>query len=120
MLKIMYLNIFVQYIQIDEPLIPTTPYIRTSDRTEQFCILNELIGTFLQILKPVVAALPSDLNLVIHLCRGNGSCRLKLPYGYHEFLPVFAELKPQPNYLLLEWDDERSQSVEVLFHHLFY
>jgi methionine synthase II (cobalamin-independent) len=86
----------------------------STDRDEQFKIFKENVAIYLKILKPVVAALPSDLSIVIHLCKGNGSSHFQIPYTYHDFLPLFAELKPQPKYLLLEWDDERSGSLEVL------
>lgn len=48
------------------------------------------------------------------MCRANGGTRFRVPYTYHDLLPIFGELKPPPAYLLLEWDDERSGSVDVL------
>jgi hypothetical protein len=85
-------------------------------REEQFKTLRENINIYLKILKPVIAALPSDLNVIIHLCRGNVLAHFRVPFTYHDFLPLFSELKPQPKFLLLEWDDERSGSLEVCYY----
>lgn len=104
----------LRLLQIDEPAIPIFCYLLSTDREEQFRLFHQSVGIFLRILKQVVAALPSDLSVIVHLCRGSGGSHFQVPFTYHDFLPLFAELKPQPKYLLLEWDDERAGSLEVL------
>jgi methionine synthase II (cobalamin-independent) len=84
------------------------------NREEQIANMKKNTAQFHKLIIPVVTGLPADLKIVFHLCRANGGTHFNVPYTYHDLIPIFGKVNPPPAYLLLEWDDERAGSVEVL------
>lgn len=99
-------------IQIDDPTFFIFAFIGASTTEARRALLLDLIASSVAMLKPALADLPADLQIAIHVCRANGDTHWPVPYGYGDVLHYFTAL--QPNYLLLEYDDERSGTFEVL------
>lgn len=99
-------------IQIDDPTFFIFAFTIGSTVEEQRAVCQDLIASSIQLLKPALANLPADLKIAIHVCRANGENWWPVPYGYEDSLHYFAAL--QPDYVLLEYDDARSGTFEVL------
>jgi methionine synthase II (cobalamin-independent) len=48
------------------------PYILSESSEEQHKLQKDLIASSVSILKPLLALLPPDLQIVMHVCRGSG------------------------------------------------
>lgn len=99
-------------IQIDEPSIFVFPYLSSSDKGEQYKRFHLFEKVYIEVFKPFWNTLPKDLKMVIHFCRGNGDTHMPIPFTYLDALPLLVAAPPA--YVLLEYDDERSGSFEVL------
>jgi methionine synthase II (cobalamin-independent) len=85
-------------------------------KEKQFELFWANTKSFLELINPVLEGLPNDLQIAIHLCRGNCGCHLRVPWTTHDILSIFAGINNKPSYLLIEWDDDRAGSLNVYYH----
>lgn len=104
-------------IQLDEPSILTAPAVfHKDDEKGQYEQFHHLKDVSFKILSIALKDLPSDLNILLHLCRGNNrefTKQLNRPKpGYNDCIEFITGVNPVAS--LLEYDDERSGSFEPL------
>jgi 5-methyltetrahydropteroyltriglutamate--homocysteine methyltransferase len=103
-----------RYIQFDETSIAKLgdPKIREglAKRGDDWAVLLEL---YTDVINQIAAAVPADLHLGIHLCRGNKAGSWQAEAGYDEVAAkLFRKLKVR--FYFLEYDSPRAGGFEPL------
>ena len=103
-----------EYIQIDAPEIATLvdPTTRISVYENRGISVQRMLSDGIEILNAMIAGL--DVRFAIHFCRGNNAGHWMSAGGYEAIAKqTFARLTRYDTFLL-EFDDSRSGSFEVL------
>jgi 5-methyltetrahydropteroyltriglutamate--homocysteine methyltransferase len=103
-----------RYLQIDETSLVKfgDPEIRTilEQRGDDWRALTD---NYVDVLNAVLAAAPADMNVSVHICRGNRLGYWQADAGY-EFMADAIFRKMQAPFYILEFDSPRAGSLDAL------
>lgn len=102
-----------EYIQIDAPELATLVDPSMRDHFHQQLISPErMLSEGVELLDDLAAS--TDITVAMHLCRGNNEGAWMARGGYDVIANAVFKHAPNFDVFLLEYDDERSGSFEVL------
>jgi 5-methyltetrahydropteroyltriglutamate--homocysteine methyltransferase len=105
-----------RYVQIDDVTFPILcdPRAQAAVRARGEDP-KAILDTYARVLNRIVAAVPKDITLGMHMCRGNNRGKWMGSGGYEYVSEVVFQLIDIPNYFM-EYDSERAGDFRPLRH----